>query len=291
VKNNLVIFLVLIVSNLYPIHSYSQKNQNIYEGAYLKHDKNSDKYLTNIRDKSSYLKKIEVVGKKVKENNFSMSGNDTIKHYTYVDSTIISTFIGEDFKLDKDRLIGDFKIIGNKLQFFPWSFKDEEINNHLKNYTYLVDIPERSVLKVKFRSFHYGALTIPIKIYLRSRTDSLISNIQTSVNFSAQFGVKKSSMKFSQLPNEKEVKRYQNSYSFNFILGISKIDLNNVNTFPAIKNERSFAAISYGFSLGYQYRLLGLYFVSGIDTPVSKHGKMWNYKNQPWIGVGIGIGL
>lgn len=272
---------------------FSQEQKNFKEKQYL--ILKNGKYLTQENDSTIFLKVKTKKGKKLEKTEVIISNNDTIYKYKEVDNYIETPFLQSDYKgLKTKKFKGNFKIEDKKLVFYPWKFsaeKDSKLNQKLNKNSYFLDIPERTVLKVKFRSFHFGALTLPVKIYLSSKADSLVNNIQTDVNLNFMIGHKWGHKKYSQLPNEKEGTSYENSWSINFIIGMSKIDLEKNNTTPDLTEDISVPAISTGCALGYQYRKIGVYVASGIDNPLSKYGKDWDFKNQLWLGFGLGLGL
>lgn len=274
--------------------AYGQKQKNFKERQYLV--LKDGKYLTNEDDPSIFLKVKTKTGKRLEKKEILVSDNDTVVKYQEVDDYNIKPFLQSDFTgLTTKKLKGDFKIKDKKLFFYPWEFTSNEnsaLNKEIDKHSYYLDIPERTVLKVKFRSLHFGALTLPAKIYFSTKADSLVNNIQTDVNLHLMIGHKWGSKKYSQLPQEDEGISYENSWSINYVLGISKIDLNQSNTTPDLtKGEISIPGISTGLALGYQYQKIGVYIASGFDIPVSEYGKDWDFNGQPWLGIGLGLGL
>jgi hypothetical protein len=273
---------------------FGQNQQNFKEKQYLV--LKDGKYLTQENDSTVFLKVKRKNGKKLEKTEVLISKNDTVYKYKEVDDYIITPFLQSDFKgLTTSKFNGDFKIEDKKLVFYPWKFsaeKDSTLNQELNKNSFFLEIPERTVLKVKFRAFQFGALTLPVKIYLFSKADSLVNNVQTNVNLNFMIGYKWGHKKYSQLPNEKEGTSYENAWNVNFLIGMSKIDLEKNNTTPDLtKGDISVPALSTGFAFGYQYRKIGVYLASGIDNPLSKYGKDWDFKNQLWLGFGLGLGL
>ncbi|WP_298903799.1 hypothetical protein [uncultured Psychroserpens sp.] len=286
-----LIFTILCIFTI--SFGFSQKQKNFKEKQYL--ILKNGKYLTQENDPTVFLKVKIKNGKKLEKTEVLISKNDTIYKYKEVDDYIVKPFLQSDFTgLTTSKFKGDFKIEKKKLVFYPWKFsaeKDSTLNQELSENSYYLDIPDRTVLKVKFRSCQFGALTLPVKIYLSSKADSLVNNIQTDVNLNFMIGHKWGHKKYSQLPNEKEGTSYENAWSINFLVGMSKIDLKKNNTTPDLTEDISVPAISTGFAFGYQYRKIGVYIASGIDNPLSKYGKDWDFKNQLWLGFGLGLGL
>jgi hypothetical protein len=284
--------IVLIVSLICSISVYGQKQKNFRERQFLILN-NEGKYLTYKKDSTIFLHQKKKVGKTVEKIHFSVTNEVTTQYYKEVDSFKVDTFNISNFpRLKKPRFKGDFKMEKNQLHFYPWDFKkDSLLNDQLEKYSFYIPIPNRTVLKVKFYSFQYGILTLPAKIYLKSKSDSLVSNIQTGVNLNLMLGFKWGYKKYSYLPNKKEGTIYESACSINWIFGISKVDLSETNTTPAINDSYSVGIISNGIAFGYQYRSIGIFLVTGVDTPLSKFGKNWDFKHKPWLGLGLGLGL
>ena len=295
IKYLLILIIGFLVLN--PIYGQEQKNFKERHFLYLK----NAKYLISEKDESVFLHKKKKVGKKIEQLYFSVSNGDTINYYKEVDSIEIDTFLVFEFNgLWTSTLKGDFKIEQNQLVFHPWKFTSKnpqaekilkELNAELDEYTLFIPIPDRNVIKIRFNSFQYGALTLPAKIYLMSKSDSLVNNIQTGVNLNFMLGFKSGYKKYYQQLGEKEASSYEQTWSVNFIFGISKINLSKENTTPNLKNKYSVAGFSTGLAIGHQYKNIGLYLALGFDIPMSEYGDDWNFKNKPWIGIGVGLGL
>ena len=142
-------------------------------------------------------------------------------------------------------------------------------------------------MKTKYSAWHYGALTLPVKFYTKS-VDSL-SNTQFGANLNLMIGRKWGNKKYSYL-GEKETE-YSIAKSLNLIAGIGELTLNSSNTDNSLTKEIKVASLSYGLAFGFQYKKIGLFIASGFDTPISKDGKEWAYKENLWLGFGLGLGL
>jgi len=51
-------------------------------------------------------------------------------------------------------------------------------------------------------------------------------------------------------------------------------------------------AFSPGLGFGYHYDTFGLFIAGGMDFPIGNTiATNWRYKNQPWIGFGVGFSI
>lgn len=186
----------------------------------------------------------------------------------------------------------------NTINVYPWPITKDGViddndprNKFFANNLFFFKIPDRTVVKLKYSDFHFGALSLPIKVFLSSQADSLKNNTVFDANLNLMVGKKWGKEKFYHLPNAESGEKYFLGYSANVILGISKIELSDENTTPKITQKYTLPALSYGFAFGVHYKTIGIYMALGIDTPLSKYAKEWNFRNRPWLGFGLGLGL
>lgn len=197
-----------------------------------------------------------------------------------------------DFKHEKLR--GDVVLSNNKLFFYPKleNSGDSSYNNFIRNHIFFFDIPERSSIDIHFNSWHIGVLTLPLKGYLKTRSDSIKNNVILGANLNIMIGKKWGIVRYYNSPGVEKDKTATRSWSVNAILGVTRVELDNFNTTPAFGTIKTYVTnLSYGVALGYQLNNFGLFLGAGIDSPLSSIGKSWNFSNQPWIGLGLGLGF
>lgn len=198
-------------------------------------------------------------------------------------------------KIKLHRLFGEIKQDKDILYFYPWPYKDIEkykrINKFLLKNTFFFKMKPYNVIGVKFRSYHYGAMTLPIKVYTSTKSDTLKNNIVFGANINAMIGLKWGKKKFYYLPNQKEGQSYETAISLNLVLGISQLSIEGKNTTPKVKESYTVPAFSYGLSAGYQLKKTSLFIALGRDVPTSTYGDNWYFKNKLWIGFGLGLSL
>jgi hypothetical protein len=279
-----IIFILCFISV-----SFSQTTAQFKESQYLRLDKNGF-FVTVIGD-TVRLKIEKKDGYILKTTGISISNGDTIIHQSKSETSTYFDFVAKEFGLSKqNRLYGDFVQENKILKFYPWKFtKSDSIGKKLEKYDYYVlQIPNRVVVKTKYSAWHYGILTLPVKVYTKS-FDS-ISNTQFNANLNLMIGRKWGNIKYSYLA-EKSTTPYSITKSINLIAGITELELTPSNTEKNLTKEIKVASLSYGLAFGFQYKKIGFFIASGFDTPLSKFGNDWVYKENLWIGLGFGLGL
>lgn len=227
----------------------------------------------------------------------STTNNDSKKFYevdTVVNYKNAKTFEFDSLNLKYSKLSGEMLIEGNKVFFYPVLDKDEDIkyNNFIKNHIFFFDLPERSSLDVHYSSWHVGALTIPVKAFLSSRSDSIKNNVILGANLNLMFGKKWGTKRYYNSLGARADKVTSRSWSVNALLGLSTVELDIYNTTPKFGiTKTNVTNLNYGIAFGYQIQKFGFFIASGIDTPLSNLGKSWNFSNKPWIGMGLGLGF
>ena len=214
---------------------------------------------------------------------------DTVTNYNK------SRFLNaDDLDFKREKLRGDMVLSNNKLFFYPKleNSGDSSYNHFIRDHIFFFDIPERSSIDVHFNSWHIGVLTLPLKGYLKSRSDSIKNNVILGANLNIMIGKKWGVVRYYNSPGVEKYKTATRSWSANAIVGVTRIELDNFNTTPAFGTIKTYVTnLSYGVALGYQLNKFGLLLAIGIDSPLSSIGKSWNFSNQPWIGLGFGLGF
>jgi len=181
----------------------------------------------------------------------------------------------------------------SKLILYPFLFnKEDHINDYLSNKQLELEIKDGQLLSLPFIGWEVGALTVPVKIYLRSKADKLKNNFVFDESINFKLSRIKGKEYFYKNKPEDNSKSYQSYWSYSAFTGFSKTEINNSNTTNHIEDEKfNIASLNYGFGIGYSYKKVGLFILIGIDTPLSSEAKSWSFKNQPWVGFGFGLDL
>lgn len=84
-----------------------------------------------------------------------------------------------------------------------------------------------------------------------------------------------------------------NKYAINTLVGftIASVDVDSFTTKGRVNSNTSAASFSphFGFVFDVKSFQVGLY--TGIDFLYGEPNKYWVYRNQPWLGIGIGYSL
>lgn len=285
------LFIFLILSTLFQ----AQNTFSFKEKIHLK--KINNQYYS--QSNSSPLRYINKSNKKsINVKTFVSSEGINNVYFHEIDSVIdyrnAKTFITDSLSIQHSKLSGDMFLDANKLIFYPRLEKKEDLkyDDFIKNHTFYFDLPERSSIDVHYSSWHIGILTLPIKTYLGSKSDSIKNNVLLGANLNIMFGKKWGIKRYYNSPGTNNDKISTKSWSINSILGISKVELDIYNTTPQIGSVKTNVTnLSYGLALGYQINNFGFFLSTGIDSPLSNLGKNWNFSNKSWIGLGLGIGF
>tara|TARA_R110001632_G_scaffold169003_3_gene287847 strand:- start:115 stop:1221 length:1107 start_codon:yes stop_codon:yes gene_type:complete len=146
-----------------------------------------------------------------------------------------------------------------------------------------------STTLIQHEAYSFGALTLPLKIYLGSNSDSIpkgTNNIITNLNFSLFVGRNWGNHGFNS-KGEVVSKRY---HSINFLAGASKLALNLSNTDGAVK-EAEVLSINTGLAYSFLINKFNIFLGVGVDIPMSSVADDWIFKGQPWLGVGLGYSV
>ena len=221
---------------------------------------------------------------------YSINGKNATKKskkYVAIDNTFSFKKINPNFNYSS--IIVDLEQKENKLIITTREdvAKDFKKYNGTKKRRLYIDVTEG--VKITRKSKKVSAITIPLKVYLTSQSNTLTSfsnNIETDVNVALTYG--KSWEKYSyKKGREPKLTNTKNLFLF---LGFNKLELNEKNT-DGLNDGDNILSIGPGLGYQYGYGKLGLSILLGIDLPVSSIGQNWVFKYQPWLGVGIGYSI
>ncbi|AQX10964.1 hypothetical protein BAX94_02935 [Elizabethkingia meningoseptica] len=286
-------FLVLgiLLSPLY----IAQKTFSFKEKIHLKEFQNH--YVTyGEQQLLQYINKNEKI--QVRTKAYRSDREDSKNDFYQIDSVTnykkSVTLNTSDFNFRSPKLYGDIIMEGDKLLFYPQLEKkgDPSYDRFIKDNIFFFNIPERSSVDVHYSSWHFGVLTLPLKVYFKSRSDSIKNNVILDTNINVMLGKKWGVKRYYNAPGTRDDKISTKSWSANVIMGITKVELDKFNTTPSIGSVKTNVTnFSYGLAFGYQLNKFGFFVATGIDTPLTTTGKIWNFSNRPWVGLGIGLGF
>ncbi len=133
-------------------------------------------------------------------------------------------------------------------------------------------------------SFTFGATTIPIKVRFASKENNgareRYFDFNGEVNIGLTAGYK---LRPSRNPN----------FFINFLAGVGitsiPVDSSTTNGYVSSSTKASGLTPSIGVLFEIKDFQIGVY--SGIDFLARELGDRWSYKNQPWLGIGIGFSI
>jgi hypothetical protein len=137
-------------------------------------------------------------------------------------------------------------------------------------------------LRLNRHSFTLGAVTIPIKMRFGSKWSDGTQKKDFSFSGDISFGL---SVGYKYSPSKR--------YSHNILTGISltSVPVTPATTQNSITSETNVAALTW--HLGYLYQIdnfqIGAF--TGIDYLGGKTGRLWNYKDEMWLGIGVGYSI
>lgn len=165
-------------------------------------------------------------------------------------------------------------------------------NKLIEENTFYFNLRKREYLYLNSRAWHAGPLTMPFKVYLTPRDDTHTSNVTADVNAGFYIGQKWGKKGFVDMPAEKEGKTHEFFTSLNAIVSFSKLTIAATDNIDGNTNEGSVLGFSPGIGLGFHYDSFVLFLAGGIDVPITNSvANEWRYKNQPWLGFGLGFSL
>lgn len=162
-------------------------------------------------------------------------------------------------------------------------------NGENKKESLGLKLSPNSTTLIQHEAYSFGALTLPLKIYLGSDSDSIpkgTNNVVTNLNFSLFVGRNWGHHGFNS-KGEVVSKRY---HSINFLAGASKLALKGSNTDGAVK-EAEVLSLNTGVAYSFLINKFNLFLGIGIDIPMSSAADDWIFKGQPWLGIGLGYSV
>lgn len=196
--------------------------------------------------------------------------------------------VEKSLNLDNSQIGANLQVMGDKIMIYPWLYYGvdvDSLNQFFKENDVYIKMEDRINYNFKYSSYQLGIVTLPLKWYM----DSKLGNVETSINAMVNAGYKWGKSRFIKFPYEEKAREYKTAFSFNLLAGISKIELNKINTSEAEVQieEANIAAISLAASFGIHYGNFIFMPTIGFDIPTSNR-KDWNFSGTPWLGIGVG---
>ncbi|MDT0557621.1 hypothetical protein RM697_03120 [Ichthyenterobacterium sp. W332] len=152
-----------------------------------------------------------------------------------------------------------------------------------------IKLKSNELVQLKNTNWAFGALTMPIKIYATTKQkdsnggDNVFTDTNVSFFASKQWG-------YHGYNSKGEIKR-KKAHSVNFLLGVSKITLDQENSSRTEDTDFNLLAASPGLAYGFNLNKFGIFVGAGFDIPLHKEGNKWYFNKQLWIGFGLGFSV
>ncbi|MCT4665118.1 MAG: hypothetical protein N4A45_07790 [Flavobacteriales bacterium] len=177
----------------------------------------------------------------------------------------------------------------DKLYLNPYHFikkKYDSLNN--KGY---IKIPENSSVTLVKSFVKWQTITIPFAIR-PALNDSIGSKVTTDLKIGASISYNYNWEKFKN--RRIKAKKSSRGVSVGVGFGFSKVTLNSSSTSllnRPYKNEEDGLAFFISPGIGLNLKGFQVNFSYGWDIPVTENVKDWNYANEGYLGIGLGVGL
>lgn len=190
----------------------------------------------------------------------------------------------------------EFRIVDKKgnnyiLRFSKWDGRNvAELNQHFfgseTNPIYfkipVADFPERCEEATLRHTFTLGVVTLPIKMRFGGKNGEGQQLRDFTFNGDINLGLS-AGYKYTR----------GGKYSHNLLTGIAltSVPVSAATTNNLIADETNLAAITW--HLGWLFSVDNFQFgaFTGIDFLGGEAGRQWSYRNQPWLGIGIGYSI
>lgn len=161
--------------------------------------------------------------------------------------------------------------------------------------TYWIKLKNRQSVRIKFRTWEAGALTIPFKIRPGRSVDlnSKPSTVETNINLGFYAGRAIGSYKYwyrTGFGTQIDKRAIQIGGFF----GSSTQTLNATTTSldpEPYTNETTILVFSSGLGLHFHFYDFRIGLFSGKDWSFGDNARKWNYQGQLWFGFGVGYNL
>lgn len=145
------------------------------------------------------------------------------------------------------------------------------------------------LVRLKHKSDVFGALTMPFKVYLKSKEKDSTrgNNVYTDANISLFIGKQ---WGYHGYNSKGELQR-KKMHSLNFLMGATKITLKKNNSSRVEDSDFNILGLSTGLAYSFSLNKFNLFSGLGVDIPLSSEGSKWYFNKQPWLGFGIGYSV
>lgn len=154
------------------------------------------------------------------------------------------------------------------------------------NYFKLTNAEFAEVTKKLNEKWTFGTVILPLKLRFGD-TDSKGNNLRY-FDFTSEVNVGLSVARRFTRGNTRII----DTYGF-LSLNLSSIPVDSANTHGFQKTKTNASAISPTIGMVINFKNSGLQLIGtiGMDFMAGELGRKWTYRNQPWIGIGVGFSI
>jgi hypothetical protein len=154
------------------------------------------------------------------------------------------------------------------------------------NYFKLANAEFMEVTTKLDEKWTFGTVILPLKLRFGD-TDSKGSNLRY-FDFTSEVNVGLSVARRFTRGNTRTI----DTYGF-LSLNLSSIPVDSANTHGFQKAKTNASAISPTIGMVINFKNSGLQLITtiGMDLMAGELGRKWTYRNQPWIGIGVGFSI
>ena len=154
------------------------------------------------------------------------------------------------------------------------------------NYFKLTNAEFAGVTKKLDEKWTFGTVILPLKLRFGD-TDSKGNNLRY-FDFTSEVNVGLSVARRFTRGNTRII----DTYGF-LSLNLSSIPVDSANTHGFQKTKTNASAISPTIGMVINFKNSGLQLIGtiGMDFMAGELGRKWTYRNQPWIGIGVGFSI
>jgi hypothetical protein len=193
------------------------------------------------------------------------------------------------FKEKKGNTV-DLEIVelNKRVSLYSYSVEEKGIftNKRIDNYFKLTNAEFTEVTTKLDARWTFGTVILPLKLRFGD-TDSQGNNLRY-FDFTSEVNIGLSVAWRMTRANTRTIDNY-----FFWGLNLTSIPVDSANTHGFQKTKTNASAISPTFGTVINFKNSGLQLIGtiGYDFMAGELGRKWTYRNQPWIGIGVGFSI
>jgi hypothetical protein len=194
------------------------------------------------------------------------------------------------FKEKKDDKADSLQAVelNKRVSLYSYSVEEKGIftNKRIDNYFKLTNAEFTEVTTKLDARWTFGTVILPLKLRFGD-TDTKGNNLRY-FDFTSEVNIGLSIAWRMTRANTRTIDTY-----FFGSLNLTSIPVDSANTHGFQKTKTNASAISPTFGTVINFKNSGLQLIGtiGYDFMAGELGRKWTYRNQPWIGIGVGFSI